>query len=269
MRWLVCALADRFPEKLERCIQSVDSQEIPVEKVVICNTMNADFVPLARAVAEKYNWNFVVTESNGTPGKGKNSALDYFAESGCDYMSCIDGDDFLEPSGLQPLYDIIKEHSPDVVGLVGSYAIYGDTKIPLVQWEKSRDNHRKTFGVMKPENVRRFHIFANQIREKFFHNRFLVYSRKALKYLRFTEDMLGLEDMLLAMKLKHYHLSGEINYIVLNSPNVYVYDVNQLGTFKNFLVYEDMQWHIEYFWNELNKIPDLNLDGIVPVIDDD
>ncbi len=114
---LVGILTDRYPEKLERCIQSIDCQKINVGKVVVCNTLNTDYIPVAKEIAERYNWTFIVTESNGTCSKGKNSVLDYFATTDYDYLTLIDGDDYFEPKSLSILENVIAKHDPDV-GLV-------------------------------------------------------------------------------------------------------------------------------------------------------
>ena len=128
---LVGVLTDRYPEKLERCLKSIDGQGTNVGRVVVCNTLDLDHIPLSKAIVEQYGWTFVVTESNGTCSKGKNSVLDYFATTDYDYLTLIDGDDYFEPKSLSILENVIAKHDPDVVGLIGSSAIVGDQRIPL------------------------------------------------------------------------------------------------------------------------------------------
>ena len=73
MRILVAILTNRFPDKLERCIDSVKKQTSDV--VVVCNTLDRDFIPQSRYIAESSDVTFVVTESNGTPAKDRKSVV--------------------------------------------------------------------------------------------------------------------------------------------------------------------------------------------------
>lgn len=109
---LVAILTSEKIEKLIRCIESVLSQT--EEVIVVCNTLDTSYVEQARKIAKAYNLEFIVTESNGKPAKGKNSVLEIFrSRSQFKYYMQIDGDDYLTPDALSEIATIVQQN-PDV-----------------------------------------------------------------------------------------------------------------------------------------------------------
>lgn len=262
---LVGILTDRYPEKLERCIRSIDEQNIDVGKVVICNTLNLDYIPLAKEIAEKHGWTFVVTESNGTCSKGKNSVLDYFAETDYDYLTLIDGDDYFEPDSLTILDGVVTKYDPDVVGLIGSSAIVDDQRIPLNEWEISGDwKERTRERIDSTRNARKLILLYERAKKILEFNRFVIISKRCLPYFRFSENI-RISDIHLSLKLKHYVNQGLVKYIILNSDNVYTYDGNDFGDFGHFLK-SDPDISAKAFWEELEG---LDMSGDITVIGED
>ena len=262
---LVGILTDRYPEKLERCIQSIDCQKRNVGKVVVCNTLNTDYIPVAKEIAEKYGWTFVVTESNGTCSKGKNSVLDYFATTDYDYLTLIDGDDYFEPKSLSILENVIAKHDPDVVGLIGSSAIVGDQRIPLSEWEISDDWRTRTRErIESSKNARKLILLYERAKKLLEFNRFVVISKRCLPFFRFSENI-RISDIHLSLKLKHYVNQGLVKYIILDSDNVYTYDGNDFGDFGHFLK-SDPDISTKVFWEELEG---LDLSGTIPIVGED
>ena len=85
---------------LKRHFNSNYSNIEPKDAVVIINTLNKKYSQLAQNFCEKNNIEYYVTESNGTPSKGKNSLLDIFLKSDNEHCVMVDGDDFLTPHGV-------------------------------------------------------------------------------------------------------------------------------------------------------------------------
>ena len=126
MNLLVTILTSRDVDKLKRCIESVLPQTSDV--VVVCNTLDFSFVEQARSVAEEYNVEFLVTESNGTPAKGKNSVLEIFRSRSHDYYMQVDADDYLAPDALTKLSKIVGQNPEvDVVVLIDGVMTYNGT----------------------------------------------------------------------------------------------------------------------------------------------
>ena len=88
MDLLVALLTTRDEQKLKNCIESVLPQTDNI--VVVCNTLDFSYAETARTVSESYNLKFILTESNGTPAKGKNSVLEYFRTTDHAYFMQID-----------------------------------------------------------------------------------------------------------------------------------------------------------------------------------
>ena len=74
---------------------------LPVkETTVVINTKNERYKEQATEYCEEIGVEYFITESNGTPGKGKNSVQDIFRASKHEYCVQIDGDDMLTPYGV-------------------------------------------------------------------------------------------------------------------------------------------------------------------------
>ena len=262
---LVGVLTDRYPEKLERCLVSIDSQQTDVGRIVVCNTLNVDYVPVAKAIAEKHGWKFIVTESDGTSSKGKNSVLDYFASTEYDYLTLIDGDDYYEPESLGILRRTIEKYDPDVVGLIGSSVIYNDKRISLDEWEASSEWEEKCRkGIDTQSNVRKLFLLFFQATNLIKFNRFVIISKRCLRFFRFSENI-RISDIHLSLKLKHYANQQLVKYILLDSDKVYTYDGNDFGCFAHFLR-SDPKQSTEVFWGELSG---MDISGELQVVRDD
>jgi cellulose synthase/poly-beta-1,6-N-acetylglucosamine synthase-like glycosyltransferase len=261
---LICILTDRYPEKLERCIKSIDCQNTDSGKIVVCNTLNLDYIPIAKAIAEKYDWPFLVTESHGTCAKGKNTVLEHFATTEYEYLTIIDGDDYFEPSSISILKRIADKHHPDVLGLRGSSAILGEQRIPLQQWENSEDWIRRTKEkIPETRGVRKLISLYERAKRILEWNRFVLISKRCLPFFKFNENTI-IDDLHLSIKLKHYVNQGALKYIVVNSDNIYTYDATDFGGFGTYLK-SDPDTNVKVFWEDLTG---LDLTGEIPVIEE-
>jgi len=228
MNLLVAVLTSRNVEKLKRCIESVLPQTSDV--VVVCNTLDFSFVEQARSVAEEYNLEFLVTESNGTPAKGKNSVLEIFRSRSHAYYMQVDADDYLAPDALIKLDKIVTENPDvDVIGLIDGFVTYNGTAT-------TSNAFLSNGNVFKFANVEGAHklrlvdlgkLLSNNLQ----YNRMLLYSTKALNTFNFDEKFFGSEDIVASYKL---YYNPEIKYIITDE-HLYVYDLEDSGNFHAFL----------------------------------
>lgn len=94
---------------------------IPVDEMtIVINTQDEDFKESAIAHCTANSIEYVVTESNGTASRGKNSVYDLFRASSYDYAVLIDGDDFITPHGVWA-YKQIAQHSDEIDVLALEY----------------------------------------------------------------------------------------------------------------------------------------------------
>lgn len=228
MNLLVALLTSRNVEKLKRCIESVLSQTSDV--VVVCNTLDFSFVEQARVVAEKYNLEFLVTESNGTPAKGKNSVLEIFRTRSYDYYMQVDADDYLAPDALIKLTKIVDDNPDvDVVGLVDGFVTCDGSVTTSNAF--LTDGNVFEFADVQGVNKLRLAELGKLLLNNLPYNRMLLYSNKALDTFNFDENFIGSEDIVASYKL---YYNPDINYVLTN-VHLYVYDLEDSGNFHPFL----------------------------------
>lgn len=228
MNLLVAVLTSRDVEKLKRCIESVLSQTSDV--VVVCNTLDFSFVEQARVVAEAYNVEFLVTESNGTPAKGKNSVLEIFRTRAHDYYMQVDADDYLAPDALTKLAKIVDDTPDvDVVGLVDGFVTCNGSATTSSAFLS--DGNVFEFADVQGIHKLRLAELGKLLSNNLQYNRMLLYSNKALDTFNFDENFIGSEDIVASYKL---YYNPDINY-VLTDVHLYAYDLEDSGNFHSFL----------------------------------
>ena len=103
-------------------VRHFDSKYSNIEKedaVVVINTLNEKYSAQAEDFCKENNIEYYITESNGTPAKGKNSVLDIFLESNNNYCVMVDGDDFLTPHGVWMYKNLeVMDNPPDAICLI-------------------------------------------------------------------------------------------------------------------------------------------------------
>jgi glycosyltransferase involved in cell wall biosynthesis len=222
---LVAILTSGKLEKLIRCIESVLPQTDEI--VVVCNTLDISYVEQARVAARAYNLEFIVTESNGTPAKGKNSVLEIFrSRSQFKYYMQVDGDDYLVPGALSKIDTIVQQNpNVDVIGLQDGCLIYNGTTTTGKKFiSEYLANANGEHGLRLMELGK---FLAATLQE----SRMLLYSEKVVNTFNFDETFVGLEDVVGAYKL---YYDPNIKFI-LTTEDLYVYDLEENGNFYEFL----------------------------------
>ena len=106
-----------FLKESYNSIMNQDSSNIKYDVVIIVNTLKDEYY---EQVKTTFNESKVVrTESNGFPGKGHNSCVEYFKNhEEYDYLIPLDGDDFFYPFFFKNLEVYLqKPYSPDILFL--------------------------------------------------------------------------------------------------------------------------------------------------------
>lgn len=258
---LIAVLADRYISKLERCLDSVDNQEYKSGKVLIINSLDQNFIDQAIGLAESRDWEYQVTISNGTSSKGKNSVLDYFASTDYEYLCLVDADDYLLPDASSILYKAIEKHEFDVLGLLNGLAFTEKQAISTKYFLSDEWNQQTRIRLQSPKDVRKLIVWYEKSKRILDWNRFMLVNKKVLSFFRFSENI-RISDLQLCLKLKHYVNQNQCKYLILESTNVYMYDIEDIGDFGKFL-HDDPSSSITTFWRELEG---LDLSGTIPVI---
>ena len=228
---LVAILTSGKLEKLIRCIESVLSQTSDV--IVVCNTLDFAYVEQARKVAEDYNLEFKVTESNGKPAKGKNSVLEIFrSRSQFRYYMQVDGDDYLTPDALSKIATIVQQHPDvDVVGLTNNFMTFNGGVTTAKDLMESTDIYK--FAQITGVHGLRLIELGKFLAANLQYNRMLLYSKKSVDNFNFDETFIGSEDVVASYKL---YYNPNINYVLTDEHlHLYIYDLEENGNFHSFL----------------------------------
>jgi hypothetical protein len=265
---LISALTSSDPERLRRLIISVKSQfnsNFLVRYAVVCNTTDPEYVEQAKAIAYEACWDFYNTESNGMPGKGKNSVLKLFKdERDEDYLFMIDGDDLLYPSALQQLEKVLSTNV-DVVGLTSNdivdrkdylnlrYAELNDN-LKLYSWFDQQEHWTNRDDMKDKVDLSR------PLGEQVTPDRIIAISRHAVQFLTCSERLPVYEDYVLSIFALAAKVLGAISYVHIGNTYIYVYDkTNENSTCKKFDKEHNGNWssHDSVFREEIQPIFDV------------
>jgi hypothetical protein len=256
---------------------SLEHSNIPKEQlVVVINSLNPIYVQEAVSHCKHERIEYHISESNGTPSKGKNSVFDIFLKSDNEYCVLIDGDDFLTKHGVwmyQHLKDL--ETPPDAVCLThqASFRNLIDGQFILNPFTVDYEELFKVdyYKIFK-ENAKLSHEKASyfqSLHTKYYkeqqkysegsevHCRVTWFSRKAAEF-RFDEELVIGEDTLQMLRLKHEALEGRLNFYSTDErPATYIYDERTFGiVMRESKLGNDFNWMDDYL-QALEKMKDL------------
>ena len=225
----ICLLTHHRLDKLSRLVKSVQDLEpcenLLIEPLIVVNTLNDEYYQ--QVIDSDFPFTVIRTESNGKPGKGKNSCLRLFLESGADFMSQIDGDDWLYPTFLKSLWQHIK-HYPniDVLGKVPVDLISKDYKgghkfsvgnenqyvggvwgVSLINWDNQGPGKAYWVDEDFPPS----------------HDSIILQSRLSAVE-KFDEDLPNGEDHLYSIQLLKLHKERKIRYFITTSSDLIISD---------------------------------------------
>ena len=258
MKTLIAILTSGKLEKLQRCIDSALLQVEHSDAVVIINTLDKQYETLASSLAAVNSIKYVITESNGKPGKGKNALIEYFLSTDFTHVIPVDGDDILLPNAVERLTLISKEQNADIVGLINGLVSFQDEQMVAEDWQKHEIYLKRGVDNIDPKNYKKFNLHIAKIRRTSVEygnmlNRFVLISRKAASHINYDEELAGAEDIKQGLLLKLMHLEGKINYMLLSNQDIYLYDVTDEGVFFNTLCKSDPGTELKRFWHDLSN----------------
>jgi len=231
--------------------------------VVVINTTSDDYEREAEKWCKDEGIEYHITESNGTPARGKNSVIELFLKSDNDYMVMVDGDDFITPHGTVFFSQLAKMDSPpdaitmrnqwgsmlkpeafigrDQVDSNGSFKVSYYRPFSIDDWDTFLPELERTMAL----NLRlRFNMDYDRSvkytkesvkyyeKQKIYsephevHCRVTWLSRKAVEAHKFPENLVIGEDTIFYYKLKNDAVNGKLDFKVHNEVPVctYVYD---------------------------------------------
>jgi hypothetical protein len=226
MKFLTAVLTSGNQKLLARALHSLESQD---DVVIIVNTLEDDFFAELNRSEISTVYPIVRTESNGLPGKGHQSVLDYFLTTDYTHLIKIDGDDFFFPGGHTAIrHTLCAKPYVDALGLVGEVL-----RIPLSRgWDLvdfgSIDHQTMVAEAGKTMTSDLIYWLSRLTSvtgtENFWFDRIVCYSRKGAELARYSETLPCVVDVQMNCGLKLKHHNGELDYSLLADPSIYLYD---------------------------------------------
>lgn len=248
-------------DNIDNCIRAVNSFPPHANIVIVCNTLKNNYYKELTVHPALKDLTLVQTQSNGTPGKGKQSVIEYFLSTDFDYLIQIDGDDFLYPEGYDLVKDYVNINDVDVLGLLNEDILIDDRL--FVDWRNfDFSSITSTLNLKHPEKMEKYFrdVFSLIVQEGCVFNRIICVSRKGAENISWNDKLPGTEDVLLSAQLKYLHLKGELTYHLLENSEIYLYNkqTNNGTGFKALT--SDPDFCREHFFSNLtsNQISLLN-----------
>lgn len=237
---LILVLTSKDITVLQECVKSCCTQNnttLSAEVRVICNSTNADYV---KSVQNLFGDGAIVTESNGRPGKGHNACIEYFysVRDKYKYMLMVDGDDFLYPTALHEVEEVLKaKPETDVLFLQTNDKLvrmppgitdkgYLRDNIYLMSFLSNQDHLWKTHKVelLNPfdniaENLRtpgRGFMWSSALFDK------IDFKNKGMKF--YSEECLLFDDLYAFLVTWHLRNEGRLNVEYTVSSFIYLYN---------------------------------------------
>jgi len=223
---LVAVLTSGKPEKLERCLRSVNSNSSPHERIVVINTTDNDYTSQATQIAFEHGFPVRVTESNGTPGRGKNTVLQHFLGTDSDWLMQVDGDDYITDGAIARLHYEIEKNKFDAACLINNRALSPSGKIIYANEIPMQTSVAKKF--LKYASQKDFDLFvkAQDIGKKHSYdgkglNRLLLVNKAVARKQKFNEQLKVTEDFLFLQAVKRWHT---VHTVDADIEPIYIYD---------------------------------------------
>lgn len=209
---------------LNHCKRAVST--LPNEDtIIVANSLDNIFLLNLLMDDDLAGYKVTLTDSNGKPGKGKQSVLDMFLETDYDYLITIDGDDFFHQGGYEKLKDFVVSSKSDILGLLNEDIFVNEKH--LIDWRQL--SIPSIVSYIKDEEQKKHcceyleKIFPLIEQQSCIYNRIVGYSRKGAKLANFDTEIMGSEDVKLACELKLLHLQNKLRYQLLECSDIHVY----------------------------------------------
>jgi hypothetical protein len=244
---------------------------LPVdETVVVINTLDENYLNQAVNYCKEIGVEYHITESNGTPGKGKNAVQDVFLASDDEYCVQIDGDDIVTPYGVDFYKDIASRNPPDGIMNLNTTAVgrhrerniytrWPDApryEMNLEEWHRKYPMKRKEIAyalerkdiwleaINKIKVYQRIWNYPPDVNRLSQCPRFLFWSRKLCDHFRFNEDLMVGEDTIAIWHLRDVSYRGLIRLEKVDDEkeNTYIYDHRRSGIMRPLSISLNWDW---------------------------
>ena len=238
------------------CINQYKTKYIQFETVAIINSQDVEFVRDYIKWCNEAKINYVITESNGTPSKGKNAVLDFLKNSDYDGVSMTDGDDLVYPTGAMqierhlshhPNTDVLIVKPSDQVSNYESGHKIGENKFAIC-WGTNVVCLGYKYGPKKHEIFETGHKAARNLGGHVF------YSKKASQLIRYDEEQVLGEDLLLEFNMLKLHQQGKLCFWLSFASDVQMLDRTQQASIQITKNDKEGAYYFERLVDQVKKI---------------
>lgn len=258
MKIVICPLVSRDIKRAKRAVKTANNlftvQNYTFETVSIINSKNEEFITEFSSWCKENNQKYIITESNGTPAKGKNCCIDFFLNSNYDGLTMLDGDDIVYPTTSIQIARHLEHHpGTDIIIVKPSDQIsnnnQGNAQISDTIYASLWGTHEVSLD-----------YYIGPAQHELFENRHkstnlgghVFYSKRAASYLKYDETQLLGEDLLLEFEMLKLHQEGKIAFWLSFASDVQLLD----RTSQNNIQTEYNQEKGDFYYRELvKKIP--------------
>lgn len=208
--------------RLQRCVEKA---KVSLENVhVNINSMSDDFKQAAVTYLESVSVPHIVSESNGTPSKGKNAAYDYFKTLDFTYMIPVDGDDYLGKDAFAVVDNLVTRHDPQVA-ILQQGPIVSDDEDGIDGADLMSESFNKTYR----SNIEMMYsITASFAHSGDAQTRCVLYHRIPVEnnIVRCDETVTWWEDYNAILRLRHYRNINQLKLVqFFTDAEFYYYDL--------------------------------------------
>lgn len=237
-KFLITLLSSSDTDLLKLSYNSVLNQNyhnINYTIVLIINTLDTNYYQEVIQEFKDINVDIIQTESNGKPGKGHNSCLQYFYNNKqYDYLIMIDGDDLIYPTFLSQISKaFLYKNDLDLLSIYGNDSLRCsyDSDISDIH---IMNNFYLRLGHFLPKNFHNSEWLINPFRSNIIKNgiitiiRILLFSRKFINVNHniefYSEKCYILDDYIAYLNYIDNVLNKNMNSLIINSDGLYLYN---------------------------------------------
>ena len=247
MKLLTVVLSSEDLEKTKRCLTTVGK-----DAVLIVNTQNKLY--LSEVFQSDIKHKVFITPSNGTPGKGKQSVLDYFLTTQYSHLTFIDSDDYYMPGGIERIEKHLEGF--DYVGCLTDVFTPQRNLISMMEWQFPK-TLRKEFYTDK-DKFKTFYKTMRNIVQTYSHEtvvqRIVGLSKAGAKAFKFSDKLMGLDDVQAQVNLALECSKGNIKGKIVYDKDIYLYDRSDgAGTLSEFVDNTFTPEQEQEFWNGIHE----------------
>ena len=269
MKLLLTLLTHHNLPSLKRLVKSAEHQYpdsyLEVETIIVVNTLSDEYYQ--SVLDEKFSFKVIRTDSNGKPGRGKNSCHGLFLKSDADFVSQIDGDDLLYPTFVKSIAQHIK-HYPGL-------DVLGSIAIDVVENNKPRGGYTFQCG---SNNEFWGGVWGVSLFKRADHGvgpgawldqalplsyDFILLQSKRSAIIKIDEDIPISSDHIYSIQLLAEHQKRNIRYFITTSSDFFVVDRTFTNTIQHQVRQKDyvdemkakMLQHVSKWRSSLDELP--------------